>query len=129
MLETLDSFDNSLAAIQVLVWVYLCTGHNDLSENWAKEILASGNGTQQMMELLCLSEQLQNKHLLASAHYQKLIQQKRVKSIWYLLLAYSQEKSNCLKEAADNYKIYARIGSDETLKEFAQQHLQELSHR
>lgn len=129
LLETLDSFDQSLSAIQVLIWVYLCTGHNDQSENWAKEMMAAGHSSQQVLELLCLAEQLQNKHLLACAHYQKLIQQKRVKSIWYLLLAYSQEKSNCPKEATDNYRIYSRIGSDESLKSFAQQHIQELTHR
>jgi tetratricopeptide (TPR) repeat protein len=128
LLETLESFNNSLASILVLVWVYLCTDHKDQSEKWARRLLDQGVMNAQMMELLCLAEQLQNKHLMACSHYQKLLSAKKVKSIWYLLLAYSQEKSRCFQEAIENYRIYAHIGKDEQLKAYAQQHLQELSH-
>lgn len=128
LLETLESFKNSLASILVLVWVYLCTDHKDQSEKWARRLLDQGVMNAQMMELLCLAEQLQNKHLMACSHYQKLLSAKKVKSIWYLLLAYSQEKSCCFQEAIENYRIYAHIGKDEQLKAYAKQHLQELSH-
>ncbi|WP_196160569.1 hypothetical protein [Reinekea sp. G2M2-21] len=127
ILETLESFKNSLAAINVLCWMYLCTGHNSQSEQWAKHCISKGLRDQRTIELLCLSEQLQNKHMMAAAHYQKLLRLKQVKSIWYLLLAYSQEKSQCRREAAENYQIYTRIGRDETLKEFANRHLEELT--
>jgi hypothetical protein len=128
LLETLESFTNSTAAILVLCWVYLCTGHTDQSEHWAKTFIKNGIPDQRAMEFLCLAEQLQNKHLLASSHYQKLLQLKQVKSIWYLLMAYSLEKSNCMHEAADNYTIYTTVGSDTELKNFATQHLKELKY-
>jgi tetratricopeptide (TPR) repeat protein len=127
LLETLESFKDSTAAILILCWTYLSTGHAHQSEFWAKTFIKEGNPDQRAMELLCLAEQVQNKHLLASAHYQKLIQLKRVKSIWYLLLAYSLERSNCLQEAAENYQIYTKVAHNPTLKNFANLHLQELT--
>jgi len=127
LLETLDSFSESDAAIQTLCWVYICTGHNDQIEHWANNSLKDKRGGLLTLELLCLAEQLQNKHLLAAAHYQKLLRLKQVKSLWYVLIAYSQEQSQCLSEAAENYNIYITIGSDAQLKQFAQQHLNELT--
>ena len=123
LLETLETFDRSLAAILVLCWIYLSSGHPGIIETWVKLSISRGRTNGQMMELLCLAEQLQNKHLMASAHYQKLLRQKRVKSIWYLLLAYSQQRSQCLREAAENYRIYCKVGKDPQLIEFAQQQL------
>jgi hypothetical protein len=125
--ETLESFSDSTAAVLVLCWIYLATGHASQSEQWAKNFIKQGNPDQLAMEFLCLAEQLQNKHLLASAHYQKLVQLERVKSIWYLLLAYSLERANCNQEAVLNYRLYASITSDSTLKSFANLHLQELT--
>ena len=123
LLETLESFENSQAAAEVLAWVYLCTGHFSDSENCAKSAIDAGLNNQEILELLALAEQLQNKHMLATAQYQKLLQLERVKSLWYLLIAYSQERSNCQREAAENYQIYAAIGNNPDLKEVAVQHL------
>lgn len=127
LLETLESFTDSVAAVLVLCWVYLGTGHAARTEFWAKSLIASGHPDKNAMELLCLAEQAQNKHLVAVGHYQKLTQLKRVKSIWYLLMAYSQERANCPLEAEENYHIYNSIGKDDNLKQFARHHLQELS--
>lgn len=126
LLETLESFSDSGPAILVLCWIYLCTGHPDMLETWVKLAMEKGTRSRHLIELLCLAEQLQNKHLLATAHYQTLVRQKRVKSIWYLLLAYSQERSQCYQEAIENYRVYMTVGRDDQLKEFAKQHLQEL---
>lgn len=126
LLETLEVFDKSTSAMLVLCWVYLSSGHPRIIETWVKLSISKGRTNGQIMELLCLAEQLQNKHLMASAHYQKLLRQKRVKSIWYLLLAYSQQRSQCLREAAENYRIYCKVGKDPQLIEFANQQLTQL---
>lgn len=127
LLETLESFTDSVPAILVLCWVYLCTGHESQAEYWAKSLIASGKPDKFAMEILCLAEQVQAKHLVAVGHYQKLAQLKQTKSIWYLLMAYSQERANCPLEATENYHIYNSIGKDGPLKQFTRQHLQELS--
>ncbi len=124
LLETLESFEKSTATAEILAWLYLCTGHMEQSETSAKNALKKGLADQQIIELLALAEQLQNKHLLATAHYQKLLQLDRVKSLWYLLMAYSQQHSNCMREAAENYKIYATIGKNPDFQALAVQQLQ-----
>lgn len=124
--ETLETFKKSITAINVLCWIYLCTGHNDQGEQWSKHAISLGLRNKLTWELYCLAEQLQNKHLSAAAHYQTLLRSKQVKARWYLLLAYSQERLHCHQDAADNYQIYARISRDEQLKEFASQHIKEL---
>jgi len=125
LLETLDSFDTSHPAMKVLCWLYLCTDHAERVESWADLILQSVDD-QIALELLTLAEQSQSKHLLAVAHFQKLLQLRKVKTVWYLLLAFSLEKTQCLKEAMDNYRIYITITQDKDLKLIAEKHLKEL---
>lgn len=120
LLETLESFKNSQAAAEVLAWLYLCTEHFEQSEICAKTAIEHGLDNQEILELLALAQQMQNKHLLAISQYQKLLQLERVKSLWYLLIAYSQERSNCLNEAVENFQIYSAIGQDPDLKRIAE---------
>jgi len=129
LLETLDTFTKSEAAIQALCWLYLCSGLPQQAEQWALSFLATQRGGSLTVELLSLAQQVQNKHLLASAYYQKLLRQTRVRSQWYLLLAYSQEQSQCPNEALENYKIYSTIGQDESFKAFAATHSKRLTAR
>ncbi|MEJ2042755.1 MAG: hypothetical protein P8X89_05715 [Reinekea sp.] len=126
LLETLESFGSSKATAEVLAWFYLSTGHSKESEARAKAAIESGLNDQEIIELLALAEQRLNKHLLAVAMYQKLLQLERVKSLWYLLMAYSQERSNCPAEAAENYQIYITIGKQPEFKQLAKLRLQEL---
>ena len=126
LLETLETFKKSVAAVNVLCWIYLCTGHNKQSEHWSTYAIQRRFRDKLTWELHCLSEQLQNKHLSAAAHYQKLLRLNQIKSTWYLLLAYSQERLQCHREAAENYQIYARITRNDELKDFASQHMKEL---
>ncbi len=126
LIETLESFQESTAAVQALIWVYMCTNHLQEANIWSTAALKMEPDNRISLELISLCEQMQNKHLLASAHYQKLLQRNRVKSLWYFLLAYSQEQSQCRLEAVQNYKIYATIGKEQEFTQFATQHMKEL---
>lgn len=128
LLETLDTFKHSSAAMQSLCWLYLSTAHGGMVQRWAKKELAIHPDNPYTLELLSMTEQVLGKHFLASAHYQKLLKQARVKPIWYLLLALSQDYGACHRDANENYKIYLRIGKDERIKSFAEQQLKRLSH-
>ncbi|WP_320823119.1 hypothetical protein [Reinekea sp.] len=129
LLETLDTFSDSEAAIQVLCWLYLCCDLPQQTEYWAMSFLAKHRAGSLTLELLSLAQQVQNKHLLATAYYQKLLRAARVRSQWYLLLAYSQEQSHCPTEALENYKIYSTIGLDESFRAFAATHSKGLTTR
>ncbi|WP_320827283.1 hypothetical protein [Reinekea sp.] len=129
LLETLDTFSQSEAAIQVLCWLYMCSGLPQQAEHWALNFLATQRGGSFTIELLSLAQQVQNKHLLASAYYQQLLRQSQVRSQWYLLLAYSQEQSQCPTEALQNYKTYSTVGQDESFKTFAATHSKGLTER
>lgn len=126
LLETLDTFNDSLSAMYCLCWLYLCTDHPADIEAWSSKYLTSSDNAKALYEICALAYQTQNKHLLATALYQKLIRLNRVKSVWYLLLAYSQEKSLCVEEASENFQIYNSIGKSDELKEFALRHLTRL---
>lgn len=127
LLETLDSFNNSLPAMHCLCWLYLCTQQENEVEGWSKQYTQHAKSIDQVWEISALAYQLRNKHLLATAQYQKLVQINPAKSLWYLLLAYSQEKSLCFEEARENFQIYSSIGTNEELKELAQSHLGKLT--
>lgn len=126
LLETLDSFKDSTAAIKVLCWLYVCSGHPDEVAHWADEYTKQKGAGVVTLEIAALANQLQNKHITATAQYHKLIHQNQVKPIWYLLLAYSQERSMCLTEAIENYRIYSSISRDEQLAQFAKSNMTKL---
>jgi tetratricopeptide (TPR) repeat protein len=129
LLETIDSFENSEAAMQCLCWLYLATGHAELIHRWASRNLANHQEDTLTLELLSLAEQILGKHLLATSHYQQLLRKDRVKSSWYVLLAASQEASHCFQEAIENYRIYLAVGKDPKLQAYAKSHLHELSRK
>lgn len=129
LLETIDSFKNSEAAMQCLCWLYLATGHVELIHQWASRNLDNNQGDTLTLELLSLADQILGKHLMASARYQRLLSKDKVKSSWYILLARSQEASQCTLEAIENYKIYLAIGKDPKLIDFAKTRLQELNRK
>lgn len=126
LLETIESFENSLAAMQCLCWLYLATGHAELILVWARRNLDKNQSDTLTLELLSIAEQILGKHLLATARYQRLLQKDKVKSSWYFLLARAQEESQCTQEAIENYKIYLAIGKDPKQREYAQSRLEEL---
>ncbi|MFQ3229348.1 tetratricopeptide repeat protein [Reinekea sp.] len=129
LLETIESFENSVAAMQCMCWLYLATGHVELIHQWASRNLDHHQGDTLTLELLSLADQILGKHLLASARYQRLLSKDKVKSSWYILLAKSQEASQCIPEAIENYKIYLAIGKDPKLIDFAKTRLQELNRK
>lgn len=129
LLETIESFENSLAAMQCLCWLYLATGHADLILGWARRNLDKNQSDTLTLELLSIAEQILGKHLLATARYQRLLQKDKVKSSWYFMLARAQEESQCTQEAIENYKIYLAIGKDPKQRDYAQSRLEELSRK
>jgi hypothetical protein len=112
-----------------LCWVYLSTGHADLARQWANRSLACRQSDSFMAELLPLSELASGKFLLASAHYQQLLRKEKVKSLWYILLAVSQEATQCIDDALENYKIYLAVGKDKNIQKYILTHLKELSYK
>lgn len=126
LLETLESFPDSVSGVATLSWMYLATGHGDRAEHWAEYGLKVSRNNISLIEMLSLAEQIQKKHLLATGYYQRLLRLKRIKPLWYLLLAYSLEKANCGDEAIANYKTYTKISDEDELIEFAQQHIEKI---
>ncbi len=126
LLETITPFPESIAAKQVLCWVYLSSKLYSQAEHWANRIIIEHYESPLTVMLLALIEQAQDKHLLAISHYQKLLRLDHVVPIWYLLLAYSQQQSFCPREAKENYKIYYAIGKEKIYLDYAEHQIKEL---